>query len=116
MVDYGILSLVPPVIAIILAIYTRQVFVSLLFGIWLGWLVLTGLPLGDAPNAVDLENMGFLEALWRVVRPINLWEGSLNTIHALVDVLKPLNPDSVNKNDKISSKTAENSEKNVIHH
>jgi Na+/H+ antiporter NhaC len=88
MVDYGILSLVPPVIAIILAIYTRQVFVSLLFGIWLGWLVLTGLPLGDAPNAVDLESMGFFEAVWRVIRPINLWEGSLNTIHALVDVFK----------------------------
>lgn len=39
--DYGFLSLLPPVIAIVLAIWTRQVFVSLLFGIWLGWLILS---------------------------------------------------------------------------
>jgi ATP-dependent Lon protease len=36
--------------------------------------------------------------------------------HALTCVLKPLNPDSVNKIDEISSKTAENKEKTVIHH
>lgn len=36
--------------------------------------------------------------------------------HALTGVLKPLNPDSVNKIDEISSKTAENKEKTVIHH
>lgn len=36
--------------------------------------------------------------------------------HALVDVPKPLEGDSVNKMDEISSKTAENKEKNVIHH
>ena len=32
----------PPVLAIIFAIKTRQVFVSLLFGIWLGWIILSG--------------------------------------------------------------------------
>lgn len=88
MVDYGILSLVPPVVAIVLAIYTRQVFVSLLFGIWLGWLVLTGLPVDETTNSLNLEGVGFFEAVWRVIRPINLWEGSMNTIHALVDVFK----------------------------
>lgn len=41
MSEYGFLSLLPPVIAIALAIWTRQVFVSLLFGIWLGWLILS---------------------------------------------------------------------------
>ena len=40
MQDYGFLSLLPPVIAIVLAIATRQVFISLLFGIWLGWMVI----------------------------------------------------------------------------
>lgn len=60
--DYGILSLVPPVIAIILAIYTRQVFVSLLFGIWLGWLVLTGLPLEAGSGSFNPGDIGFLKA------------------------------------------------------
>ena len=37
---YGFLSLLPPVIAIVLAIRTKQVHISLLFGIWLGWLII----------------------------------------------------------------------------
>lgn len=61
MEHYGIWSLVPPVIAIILAIKTRQVFISLLFGIWLGWVVL---------------------ADW------NILNGTIATIQALVDVFK----------------------------
>lgn len=40
--EYGWLSLLPPVLAIILAIRTKQVFVSLLFGIWLGWVIING--------------------------------------------------------------------------
>jgi len=40
MTEYGILSVLLPVLAIILAIRTKQVFVSLLFGIWLGWLII----------------------------------------------------------------------------
>jgi len=58
---FGIWSLLPPVVAIILAIETRQVFLSLLFGIWFGWLVLSD---------------------WNVV------SGSVATIQALVDVFK----------------------------
>ena len=38
--EYGVLSVLPPVIAIILAIRTKQVYVSLIFGIFLGWLIL----------------------------------------------------------------------------
>jgi len=57
----GFWSLMPPLIAIVLAIKTRQVFISLLFGIWLGWLILSD---------------------W------NLFHGTLNTIQALVDVFK----------------------------
>ena len=37
--DYGIWSLLPPVLAIVLAIATRQVFVSLFAGIWVGYVV-----------------------------------------------------------------------------
>ncbi len=42
MQEYGILSLLPPVVAILLAIRTKQVYISLLFGIWLGWLIIAG--------------------------------------------------------------------------
>lgn len=38
----GPMSLVPPLIAIILAILTKQVFISLIFGIFLGWTMLNG--------------------------------------------------------------------------
>lgn len=59
--DYGILSLLPPVIAIVLAIRTRQVFVSLFLGIWLGWVIING---------------------------FNPLSGSFDTIQALVDVFQ----------------------------
>lgn len=59
--SYGFLSLLPPIIAIILAIRTKQVFVSLLFGIWLGWVI---------------------------INDFNLLTGSFDTIQALVDVFK----------------------------
>lgn len=38
--DYGFLSIVPPILAIGLAIYTRQVFLSLFLGILSGWIIL----------------------------------------------------------------------------
>jgi tetracycline resistance efflux pump len=41
MIEYGILSVLPPVLAIILALRTRQVYISLVVGIWLGWLILS---------------------------------------------------------------------------
>lgn len=61
MEHFGFWSILPPVIAIILAIKTRQVFVSLFFGIWLGWVVLSG---------------------------FNILDGTLASIQALVDVFK----------------------------
>ena len=38
--EYGFWSLLPPIIAIVLAIWTKQVYISLIFGIFLGWLIL----------------------------------------------------------------------------
>lgn len=58
---YGFLAVIPPVIAIALAIRTKQVFVSLFLGIWLGWLIING---------------------------GNILSGSMATIEALVDVFK----------------------------
>lgn len=61
MEHYGFWSILPPLVAIVLAIKTRQVFVSLLLGIWLGWLIMGG------GNIID---------------------GTTGTIQALVDVFK----------------------------
>lgn len=61
MPEYSFWSVLPPVIAIILAIRTKQVYIALLFGIWLGWVIIEG---------------------------GNLLHGSLSTIQALVDVFK----------------------------
>ena len=41
MEDYGFLSILPPLLAIILALKTKQVYISLVLGIWLGWLVIS---------------------------------------------------------------------------
>jgi tetracycline resistance efflux pump len=39
--DFGVLSVLPPLLAIVLALRTRQVYVSLVVGIWLGWLIIS---------------------------------------------------------------------------
>jgi len=39
--EFGILSVLPPVLAIVLALRTKQVYVSLVTGIWLGWLIVS---------------------------------------------------------------------------
>ena len=55
----GFLTLITPVVAILLAILTRQVFISLLTGIFLGYVILAG---------------------------GNLWLGFLDTLQGMVDV------------------------------
>ncbi len=59
--DYGFLSILPPVIAIILALKTKQVYIALLFGIWFAWIIMSG---------------------W------NFLDGTLATIEGLVNVFK----------------------------
>ncbi len=39
--DFGILSVLPPLLAIVLALRTKQVYISLVVGIWLGWLIIS---------------------------------------------------------------------------
>ncbi len=41
MEDYGFWSVLPPVIAIFLAIRTKMVYVALILGIWIGWMVIS---------------------------------------------------------------------------
>ena len=38
--EYGFLSVLPPILAIILALRTKQVYIALLFGIWFSWLII----------------------------------------------------------------------------
>ncbi len=59
--DYGILSVLPPLFAIVLAIISRQVFISLFLGVWLG-------------AVIRMEG--------------NLLSGTMQTIQDLVDVFK----------------------------
>lgn len=40
--DFGVLSLVPPLLAIVLAIVTRRAMISLFIGIWAGGIIYTG--------------------------------------------------------------------------
>lgn len=48
------ISLLPPVLAIVLAIWTRQVYLSLAAGAWLGWtMVESGHPLAGAARTID---------------------------------------------------------------
>ncbi|MEO9966840.1 MAG: Na+/H+ antiporter NhaC family protein [Reichenbachiella sp.] len=42
MSEYGFWSLLPPLVAIVLALKTKQVFLSLTLGIWIGWVIING--------------------------------------------------------------------------
>ncbi|MFQ5629219.1 MAG: Na+/H+ antiporter NhaC family protein, partial [bacterium] len=54
MVEPGWLSILPPVLAIVLAIWTKQVYLSLFFGIWLGYVILAdGNPIIGLKDALD---------------------------------------------------------------
>src|SRR5690625_5724752 len=57
--NYGFLSLVPPLLAIIVALRSNQVYLSLISGIFLGWII---------------------------VHDGNIWLGFLGTLEGLVDV------------------------------
>ncbi len=59
--DFGILSLLPPIIAIVLAIATRQVYLSLMAGIYIGWVIIS-------------EG--------------NIWQGFLSSLEGLVAVFQ----------------------------
>ena len=54
METYGLLSLLPPLIAIGLALWTRQVFLSLLIGIWIGFVIIaSGNPIAGTFATLD---------------------------------------------------------------
>lgn len=54
MPDPGWISILPPLLAIVLAIVTRQVYLSLAAGVWLGWAIIEGWdPAAGLGTAID---------------------------------------------------------------
>jgi Na+/H+ antiporter NhaC len=54
--DYGFLSIVPPILTVVLAIYSRNVILALAFGIGCGSLILTGFhPFNALLNAIEAQ-------------------------------------------------------------
>lgn len=55
MVTFGWLSILPPLLAIVLAIKTKHVYISLILGIWLGWTIICGWnPLSGIIHTLDI--------------------------------------------------------------
>jgi Na+/H+ antiporter NhaC len=51
--DYGFLSILPPILAIVLAIATRQVIISLFISVWLGASILHASPIDGFFRSID---------------------------------------------------------------
>lgn len=60
MIDPTWVSVLPPVLAIILAIWTRQVYLSLAAGIWMGWIIVEGWSPGAGLAAAVEGTVGVL--------------------------------------------------------
>jgi Na+/H+ antiporter NhaC len=56
--EFGWLSVVPPVFAILLAIKTRQVFISLFIGIVAGWIIISG---GNVLTGIELSIQSIID-------------------------------------------------------
>jgi tetracycline resistance efflux pump len=56
--EFGWLSVVPPVFAILLAIKTRQVFISLFLGIVAGWIIISG---GNVLTGIELSIQSIID-------------------------------------------------------
>jgi tetracycline resistance efflux pump len=76
----GILTLLPPLVAIILAIATRQVFISLIVGIFIGYVIMAGVEIIPASIPGELDDVVL------TFGPSSLWLGFLDTMQGLVDV------------------------------
>lgn len=56
--EYGWLSVIPPIFAILLAIKTRQVFLSLSLGILAGWIIISN---GNALKGIELSIQSLID-------------------------------------------------------
>ncbi|TDQ01736.1 hypothetical protein C7957_103143 [Halanaerobium saccharolyticum] len=62
--EYGILSILPPLIAILLALTTKQVFISLILGIFSGTMILTDWSFFAAVNMTLEEIVAIFSEAW----------------------------------------------------
>lgn len=100
---YSYLSILPPLIAIFLAIKTKQVYVSLFLGIWLGWVILNDFnPLTgtiasiqalvdvfkDSGNTKTIMFSSLVGALIAFIQRSGGVEGFVNYINKLVEKLE----------------------------
>ncbi len=98
--NFGLLSLLPPVVAIILALRTKQVYISLLFGIWFAWLIMSDWnfldgTLATIENLVKVFSEGWktktimfsalVGALLIFIQYSRGVEGFVNKLHVLID-------------------------------
>lgn len=90
--EYQAWSLLPPLLAIVLAIATRQVFVSLAAGIWIGYVLIEGAVFGGTVAALEAVVNVFADAGNTRVILFSLLVGSLialvqrsGGVQALVD-------------------------------
>ena len=105
-------SILPPVLAIVLAIKTRQVFVSLLFGIWLGWVILSdgNILIGtldtiqalvdvfkDSGNTRTIMFSSLVGALIAFIQRSGGVDGFINFVNSRLDKVKSKNPNSKKK-------------------
>lgn len=62
MMDFGLMTLMPPVLTIVLAVFTRQVILSLVAGVVAGFLVLSNFNLGDGLASAVEGMVGVFES------------------------------------------------------
>ena len=62
--EYGILSIIPPLVAILLALTTKQVFISLILGIFSGAMILTDWTFFAAVNMTLEEIVAIFAEAW----------------------------------------------------
>lgn len=64
--EFGWLSLLPPLIAIVLALITKEVLISLFIAVFLGGIILTGSLVGGFANALNTQLVGALTDSWNI--------------------------------------------------
>ena len=108
--NYGFLSILPPVIAIILALKTKQVYIALLFGIWFSWIIMSdwNFLTGTIAAIEGLVNVfrsegntrtimfsALVGALLLFIQYSRGVEGFINKLNLLIGYFEKKNPDTV---------------------
>lgn len=111
-VSYGFLSILPPIIAIIFAIKSKQVYISLMLGIFLGWFIISDWNIfhgimetvealvavfQDKGNTRTIMFSALVGALILLVQKSGGVLGFVNVMDKFLDKIENKNPDSKRK-------------------